>query len=71
MSKYLRRAEAAEYIQSKGLPCTKATLNKLACVGGGPEMRHFGRFPVYEETALDAWIASKLTVPRRSTSEAA
>lgn len=71
MSKYLRRNEAAEYVRSRGFPCQKNTLAKLACVGGGPEFQMFGRFPVYSEEALNTWIMSKLTGPRRSTSQAA
>jgi len=46
-----------------------ATLAKYATVDGGPEFRSFGRFPRYSEEALDVWIASKLSKPRRSTSE--
>jgi hypothetical protein len=45
------------------------TLAKLACVGGGPEFRKWGRVPLYEIAALDAWCDAKLSKPVRSTSE--
>ena len=32
-------------------------------------MRKFGRRVLYEPQALEAWIDSKLTTPRRSTSD--
>jgi hypothetical protein len=66
----LRRKEAAEYIQKKtGGPMSDKTLAKLACVGGGPEFRKWGRVPLYEIAALDAWCDAKLSKPVRSTSE--
>jgi hypothetical protein len=67
---YLSRREASEYLASRGLRTAVATLAKYATIGGGPEFRSFGRFPRYEPSALDAWIKSKLTDPRRSTSDA-
>jgi hypothetical protein len=57
---YLSRREAAEYVQARGLPCALATLNKLACVGGGPVIHYFGRLPRYTPSDLEAWISSKL-----------
>ena len=68
-TKFLDRTEAAEYIRAKGLPSTPATLRKLACVGGGPAFRRFGRAVRYEQAALDEWIADRLTRPLRNTSE--
>jgi len=70
-SRLLSRAEAAEYCQSRGLPVAAATLAKYATVGGGPTFHKFSRFPRYSEEMLDAWIASKLSAPMRSTSAAA
>jgi hypothetical protein len=66
---YLRRKEASEYCTARGLPVAPATLAKYATLGGGPEFRKFSRFPLYEQVALDCWIESKLTGPRRSTSD--
>ncbi len=70
-TKFMNRKHAAEYCQSKGFPCAAATLAKYFSVGGGPEVQHFGRKPLYSVAALDSWIAGKLTAPRRSSSEAA
>ena len=45
---YLRRRAAAEYLRQRwGIPCSEKTLAKLACVGGGPVYRRFGRIPRY------------------------
>jgi hypothetical protein len=68
--RYLRRVEAAAYIQEKsGSRSSPKTLAKLACVGGGPPFRKFGRIPVYDPSDLDDWIASRLSKLVRSTSE--
>ena len=67
--KYHTRAEASDYIESVGLPCTKATLGKLASTGGGPAYRMFGNRAVYTLDDLNAWIDAKLSAPRRSTSK--
>jgi hypothetical protein len=66
---YLRRKAASEYCTARGFPVAPATLAKYATLGGGPEFRKFSRFPLYELPALDRWIESKLTGPRRSTSD--
>ena len=68
---YLDRNQASEYVTRQGLPLAKTTLQKFATVGGGPAYRKFGHRAVYLASDLDAWIASKLTAPRRSTSAAA
>ena len=66
---YLSRREASDYLKSRGLPVAVATLNKLACVGGGPVFRSFGRLPRYRPTDLDTWAAARLSKPKRSTSD--
>ena len=69
--RYLRRRAAAQYVEERwGLPCQPSWLAKLAVVGGGPIFRKCGRFPVYEEAALDDWARSRPSAPMRSTSEA-
>lgn len=68
---YLDRNQASEYVTRQGLPLAKTTLQKFATVGGGPIYRRFGRRAVYLASDLDAWIASKLSAPRQSTSAAA
>ena len=68
---YLNRSDAAEYVRGKGLRCTKATLAKLACVGGGPIFQKFGRDVVHTPANLDLWIAARLSGPKTSTSDQA
>jgi hypothetical protein len=66
----LRRSEASAYLQDRhGITRTLATLNKLASIGGGPEMQYDGRIPLYTPEALDAYAAHCLSEPVRSTSE--
>lgn len=69
MNPLLSRAQAAEYLESIGVPVARTTLAKLACVGGGPRFRKFGRKPVYATVDLDAWVASRMSGPVGSTSE--
>jgi hypothetical protein len=67
---YLRRRAAAEYLREKrGIPCSEKTLAKLACIGGGPLYRRFGRIPLYLIADLDTYAEAKLSKPIRSTSE--
>jgi hypothetical protein len=66
---YLRREQAADYLQKRVGAYTVETLAKLACVGGGPKFRRIGRMPLYTPADLDAWIESRLSVAVGSTSE--
>jgi hypothetical protein len=67
---FLRRADAAQYLQQNyGLRCAPQTLAKLAVVGGGPKYHLAGRTPLYEPPDLDEYAKSKIGAPRRSTSE--
>ena len=66
----LRRSEVPGYLMQKhGVPIAVATLNKLASIGGGPEMEYFGRVPTYTPEALDAWVEQRLSKPVASTAE--
>jgi hypothetical protein len=68
--KFLRRAEAAEYVRSQwGLPCARQTLAKLAVTGGGPTFRKAGRYPLYMIDDLDSWAQAKIGRPQKSTSD--
>jgi hypothetical protein len=67
--RYFRRHEAAGYLTDLGLPIAAATLAKYAVIGGGPEFQRWSRFPVYSESALQAWVKQRLGKPARSTSE--
>ena len=68
-SEYLRRDQAAQYLQTRYGVGTRQTLAKLACTGGGPIFRKFGRYPVYTATDLDEWAAGRMSGPLASTSE--
>jgi hypothetical protein len=67
----MTRAEAANFLTQRGYRTAKATLDKLAVIGGGPVFEKFGRKPLYTELGLLAWVASRTTGPRHNTSEAA
>lgn len=66
---YLRRHEAAAYLQEYFGAYTTETLAKLACVGGGPPFRKLGPYPIYSPEDLDEWVESRLTPTVHSTSE--
>lgn len=65
----LRRRETAEALTEAGFPITESTLATKACRGGGPPFRSFGRIPLYRWGDSLAWAESRLSAPRRSTSE--
>jgi hypothetical protein len=66
---FLRRDAAGTYLKEKFGHGSKKTLDKLATVGGGPEMVYSGRIPLYTEEALDRWARSFLSPPVTSTAE--
>ncbi len=68
-SSLLNRHEASDFLSNLGLRVAPATLAKYASIGGGPVMRRFGRRVVYEVQALLDWANSRLSPPRRSTSD--
>jgi hypothetical protein len=70
-ARMMDRAAAAEYLTSQGYKTARATLAKLACVGGGPVFRSFGRKPLYLAADLMAWAEARTSGPRHSTSELA
>jgi hypothetical protein len=68
-TRFLRRAEASEYIRTHwGIPCATRTLAKLAVIGGGPLFHKCGRLPLYASSDLDTWASSKITGKYASTS---
>ena len=70
--RFLRRKAASDYLhEAHGLERAPSTLAKLAVIGGGPIFRRIGRVPLYATDDLDKWVASKLSAPMRSTSDAA
>lgn len=69
-AQYLRRKDAANYLRDKYGHGSPKTLAKLACLGGGPIFRRFGRIVLYEPAELDAWAHARITAPLSSTSDA-
>ena len=67
--RYMNRREQAQYCQERGLKITPAQITKLAHTGGGPKYQYWGNQAVSTPEWMDEFIASKLTAPRRSTSE--
>jgi hypothetical protein len=71
-NRYLRRSEAASYVEATyGFPCSRQWLAKLAVVGGGPVYRKAGRTPIYETTELNRWAETRIGPPQRCTSDVA
>jgi hypothetical protein len=71
MEPLLDTDRAAEKLAQKGVRRSPKTLRKLRCVGGGPIYRLLNGKPYYTESALDDWIESRLSMPRRNSSERA
>ena len=65
----LRRDAVAAALTEAGYPVAPATLRALACRGGGPIYRRFGRAALYKWGDALAWAEARLSAPRRSTSE--
>jgi hypothetical protein len=69
-TRLLRRYEASAYLKATwGLDRAVATLNKLACIGGGPAFRMDGRVPLYAPIDLDDWARSRIGPKLRSSSD--
>jgi len=69
LAQYLRRKEAAKYLNKKYGLGSEKTLAKLACVGGGLEFYKAGPTVLYSPSTLDQWALSKIGEPQRSTSD--
>lgn len=69
MGDYLRRDQAAAFLQRRFGAYTTETLAKLASIGGGPRFRKMSRFPLYTEEDLADWASARMSPPISSTSE--
>jgi len=69
MPQFIRRDEAARYLRQNFGFGSKATLAKGVVTGDTPQYRKIGRLVVYERAALDTWANSKISPPRKSSSE--
>lgn len=51
----LTTREAAEYLESIGIPFKVGTLETWRSIGRGPEFKRIGRSVFYSKTALDSF----------------
>lgn len=65
----LTRSQAAAALTADGYPTATATLATKATRGGGPLYRLFGTRALYRRADLLDWAQSRVSTPRRSTSE--
>lgn len=65
----LTRSATAENLEKAGFPGSPKTLATKASRGGGPPYRLFGPRPLYRWRDALVWAHSRLTPPRRSSSE--
>ena len=66
----LTREPLAAALTEAGFPIKPKTLATMATRGGGPPYQKFGNRPLYQWGSSLAWAESRLSLPRRSTSEA-
>ena len=66
---FLRRRQAADYLQTKYGFGAMATLAKGAVTGDTPEFRKAGKMVVYTRASLDEWALTKIGPLQRSTSD--
>ncbi len=70
ISARLKLGEASQYIRSTyGVPCSLASLEKMASTGGGPAFVKVSRYPMYEIDELDRWVESRTSRVKASTSD--
>jgi hypothetical protein len=68
-SALLRREPCAGALTKAGFPISGKTLATMATRGGGPPYHKFGRTVLYRWSDALAWAESRLSPPRRSSSE--
>jgi hypothetical protein len=66
---FLRRRQAADYLQSKYGFGAMATLAKGTVTGDTPCYPKAGKMVLYTKASLDEWALRKIGPPQRSTSE--
>jgi hypothetical protein len=65
----LSRRQVADALTAEGFPTPEKTLQTMACRGGGPPYRRYGKKCIYRWGDALAWAYSRLSKPVRSTSE--
>ncbi|NDC59744.1 MAG: hypothetical protein EBZ50_13165, partial [Alphaproteobacteria bacterium] len=63
------RKEAARYLTERGLTTAPQTLARKFHDGTGPLCTHVGTRAMYRKSHLDAYFATLISAPRRSSSE--
>ncbi len=66
---FLRRSDAANYLRKRFNFGSSALLAKYATIGLGPTFYKLGRLTFYRRADLDAWVQSRLSRPKKSTSD--
>jgi hypothetical protein len=66
---FLRRKQAADYLNRNYGHGSWRTLARLAVAGGGPVFRKCGRMVLYEPSDLDDWALSRIGAPQKSTTD--
>ena len=69
MESLLDSAAAAQWLTTRGVKRSPATLRKLRCLGGGPIYRLLNGKPYYTGPDLVAWIEERLSAPLHNSSE--
>lgn len=70
-SKALTTIEAAAYIKEvHGVNVAPSTLERKRSKGGGPVFEKFNGKAIYRPPALDEWVRSNTSPPRRFVGEA-
>lgn len=64
------RKDISELLKAHGYPVPVRQLEKMATAGNGPPYRLFSRKALYAADEALAWAESRLSAPRRHTSEA-
>jgi hypothetical protein len=65
----LTRGQTSEALKEFGFPIENSTLATKATRGGGPPFHKFGARVLYRWGDALVWAHSRLTAPRRNTSE--
>lgn len=68
---FLRRRDAAKYLQEKYGFGAEKTLAKGVVTGDSPEYHKAGQLVLYTPEALDKWALGKIGAPQKSSSDAA
>lgn len=66
---FLGRRDSSDFLKQRGFVVSSRTLEKLACHGGGPIYRTFGRRAIYKPADLIKWAQARVSQPRTNTSE--